>query len=644
MGTDKAIISLAILKVNWDYKKHDYIESFIPFVVTLLNKKRYETIDVSRICKDFMEEFGLIIPEYPMMTILRRAKSRGYVKKVAKGILAPVIEKIEGEDFTTLSNQQVRIHSKVVDEFIKFADERFNKKLNKDDADKAFIDFLKQKDLQILFLADKNTVLPNVNVKHELRYMINSFISNAGQNEPTLFEYIKSIATGHVLAGTLLNAEFQRYKGKLTHVNLYIDTAILLNLLGLGGEPNSIMTKGFINMLIAAGTNLFVMKHTYDETKGVLEKSMRWIDSSKLDIKKASKATLFFIEEGYKSSDIERLIENMDIILDKYKIKIFDKSYIDTEDSYQIDEKKLEDVIIKTYMEHNPFFSEEENREILDKDIKSIALVNRLRQGNKPSRIKDAKHIFVTANYSLALANRKFERRESVSDGEDATDQYIIPACLTEVFVGTLVWLQSPTKLAEINDKKIIADCYSALRPDNLIMRKYYEEVENLKKKNEINSDEYFILRTSRVVRNMLSDKLLGEVEKLTPQTPKEILESIKEDAKKEGLADYLAEKEKHLTTLSELDEIRKVKEKTDKNIEGIARRVSKWGADFVFYLLLVVSVAGIFISGLNNIYITIIFGMIVLAGVIYGVNLKGIKGFIKESAYRAVYKFLIGN
>ena len=121
MINDKVIISLAVLKVNWDCKKQDYIESFVPFVVTLINKNKYTTIDTATICEDFQSEFGLIIPDYPMMTILRRVKSRGFIKILAGGTLSPVWKKIKEKEFSELSKKQIRIHEKVISEFIKFS-------------------------------------------------------------------------------------------------------------------------------------------------------------------------------------------------------------------------------------------------------------------------------------------------------------------------------------------------------------------------------------------------------------------------------------------------------------------------------------------------------------------------------------------
>ena len=81
---DKALISLSIIKVNWDQQRRDYIDNFLPFLATLMVRKKYESIEenpeqINKLINDFEQEFGLIIPYHPMITILNRAKKRGLI-------------------------------------------------------------------------------------------------------------------------------------------------------------------------------------------------------------------------------------------------------------------------------------------------------------------------------------------------------------------------------------------------------------------------------------------------------------------------------------------------------------------------------------------------------------------------------------
>ena len=76
----RAIASLAVIKVNWDTRRKDFIENFVPFVVTLISRRGYAKISVNRLCRDFEAEFSLRVPYHPMLAILNRVKQRRYLR------------------------------------------------------------------------------------------------------------------------------------------------------------------------------------------------------------------------------------------------------------------------------------------------------------------------------------------------------------------------------------------------------------------------------------------------------------------------------------------------------------------------------------------------------------------------------------
>ena len=82
---NKAIRSLAFIKVNWDQKGTDYIHSFIPFLATLICNKNYKSIStdanqMSTIIDDFKEEFGLIISYHAIISIIRQTEKLGLLE------------------------------------------------------------------------------------------------------------------------------------------------------------------------------------------------------------------------------------------------------------------------------------------------------------------------------------------------------------------------------------------------------------------------------------------------------------------------------------------------------------------------------------------------------------------------------------
>ena len=122
---NKSIISLAILKVNWDERHIDYIESFLPFFSNLIHVKHYEKIDVDIVKKDFKNEYGLLIPSHPIMAILGRLRARGFITRTDEGFI-PNYDKIGDGNFDAVSAEQQRKLNNLIKAVIAFAQKNYN--------------------------------------------------------------------------------------------------------------------------------------------------------------------------------------------------------------------------------------------------------------------------------------------------------------------------------------------------------------------------------------------------------------------------------------------------------------------------------------------------------------------------------------
>ena len=641
---DNAIASLAVLKVNWDYLKKDYIENFIPFIATLIKKYNYGAIDVNTICNDFRKEFGLVIPYHPMCTILARAQKRGLIDK-SYDTFKPNKNKVAQFDFTRTADEQIRKQEKIIKEFIDFAKREYSVELTKEGADAAFISFLKDHDLDILFASHQSTVLPPIKPSNEKKFLIYKFIKDAHESEPQVFEFIVDIAVGYILASAILYDKFNKFAGKLRKINFYFDTRCILRLIGAEGKEKKDAYMEFFKTLLEEKGNLFIFQHTYDEIMGILEDALRRVGSPLYDPSLASPVLRYFVENNYKSSDVERFIVNADSVLQENKIIKVDAPDPNKYKYYQIDEEKLYGAIVEIYKEQNPSFKELEKRSAIQRDVKSIASIYKLRKGRKPKTIKEADSIFATTNSGLSYANKRFESSEI---GED----HNIPACLTDIFIGTLIWLQSPAKVLSLNEKKIIADCYAALQPNDTLIKKFLNEVEKLKGEKKISDDEHYLLRTHRVAMELLEEKTMGDPNNFTDKTSEEILEEIREGIKKEGEEKYLKEKEHHGETLSKLDTTEKEKEGIERNIEKRAEKISAIFGKILFVILVIIFILGtaaqFFPDFLNNqrllrvplILITFLFGLLSVAT---GFNIKGLRDKIKIVIKNKIISWLIG-
>ena len=635
----RTITSLAILKVNQDKYQKDYLENFVPFIATLIKIKSYEEIDVNTICNDFKEEFGLIIPYHPMVSILNRSKKKGIIKQEHKTYY-PNKDKISDFDFSNKSKEQLTKYDGLIKLFIDFAKDSFKIDLIKDNADVAFISYLKQHDMEILFAAQNKTILPDVKSPCSLNFLVHKFICYIYESNHEYFELVKNMAIGHMLSAPLLYDKFENFKGKLSKTNIYFDTNFILKLFGYDGGYRKAAYDDLIHELIEQKNSLFIFHHTHEEVEGILTDCLHWINNPRYNPSKASPVLKYFRNNDYSASDIELEIAKLDDNLNNKRIIV--KTAPDPNDyqTYQIDVEAFHQYIIDVYKEHVPLEEIEQKEFVIQRDIKSISAIAKYRKGKSPLSLKDVEHLFVTTNISLALASKKFEDTQ-VEYG------YFIPSCVTDVFLGTIVWIQSPIKFYKLNEKKLIADCYSALQPSEALLKKYMVQLEKLKNDKEISEEQYYLMKTSRTAMNLLQNITLGDQNNFTDRTPEEIWEEMRISIKKEEEQKYIKEKEKSNSTKKDLDKEKKKIENINKRAEQIAHYTS-----LIFSVLLgLIGIIGILSPIFSNfpenkiikIIKIIIASILGIIGFFTGFNLLGFRKKAKEYIENKIKKFLIG-
>jgi hypothetical protein len=279
--------------------------------------------------------------------------------------------------------------------------------------------------------------------------------------------------------------------------------------------------------------------------------------------------------------------------------------------------------------------------------------VYRFRLGNHPKTLKDCKYLFITTSSSLAFASRAFEISEN-------GNRYSLPTCLTDVFLGTLIWLHSPNQIEAISEKKIIADCYAAMKPSDKLISKYLDDVEKLKNSNTISNDDYILLRTHRTAINLLENKTFGDINEFTSESTKEILDSLIQSIKEGETEKLNDEKENHEQTKAQLedsqnkinsvrslldqkeqDEIQK-QLKTNKKIKADALgQANRWVIflQIILLLLFIMPISLVAIDKLTSFSarpktlmycwaITTVFGIV---NIVTGFNIKGLRQNFRE-------------
>ena len=76
----KKLNTYALIRASW--LSDNFISSFEPLIITLINKKLYEEIKVEDLCKDFESEYGIALSAFPCIKILGEIQKKGFIKYI----------------------------------------------------------------------------------------------------------------------------------------------------------------------------------------------------------------------------------------------------------------------------------------------------------------------------------------------------------------------------------------------------------------------------------------------------------------------------------------------------------------------------------------------------------------------------------
>lgn len=595
----RPLLSLAIVRSNWERKRKDRIENFVPLVGSLLLRKNYENVDgdqLTRLRIDFQEEYGLSVPTHALVSILKRMTKNGCLTK-AQNTWVVEKETISKLDISLKSTEIEREFNYLLNTIKNFIKRTTEEEIEEKEIEKALIAFLKDHDLDILFASRNRSLLPKVSASKKVGYLIGTFIQHAHQNDPTSFKYLVDVAIGHALSATLLYEHFEVFQGKLKDVEIHFDTPWIFELLGIKGKAKQEMAIELLELLKAEDAKLRILDINKGELRTNLEICKKDFERAKND--KAGHTYSDCLLYGITETDIERLIMKLDEILLAYGIQENQVSDYNANKVYQIDDNELYDTIILTYEERRGSNSENQKKEGKEgekaeedrtnntvwRDVDSLSGMYRSRMGVMPKSLKECKALFVTTNSSLALASRRFEKKHNKTN-------HTIPTCVTDSFLGTIIWLATPAKAQNVAEKKLIADSYALIEPSDELITKYLDELEKLKTQKVITDDEYILLRTYKGAFSILNSVTYGELGEFGKDTPQEILaqvvKSFEIDAKmavqnkldeskrkiEQAESDKQAEQVKHGETKSELNQFKNIVDAVSKNLHGLIRLI----------------------------------------------------------------------
>jgi hypothetical protein len=518
MNNLMTLTSLAMLKVNEDAERRDYLEYLRPFVLAVLANQEDEEVSDAVVADALRKQFGLRIPDRAVHLVLRRFTKKRLLRK-QHGVFY-VVAKIEIPELAGQKAEAKRHIEAIARALVAYSQDTEAPLADETVALDAMIMFLAEFSVECLRCYVFNTVLPAIpQKKNRLVVLVSKFVRDIYTKNESLWDSFTVLVKGHMLANALTCPDLESLQQTFRRTTFYLDTPFVVRLLGLEGEDRERAANQTLQLARNLGGRLAIFEHTYAECYRVITGAASHIDSQD------GRGSIVFEmrKQGRTFTDLILIAERLDVLLDSKGVKEMPTPKYEID--LQIDEIGFENVLDDQISYYN-----DKAREY---DVNSVRSIYVLRAGKYPHRLEDAHAVMVTSNAAFAKAafqyGRNFESTREVS------------SVITDFSLANIAWLKSPLDNIDLPKSEVLSLSYAALNPPEKLWNKYIREIDKLKEAGEITPKDHAMLKYGSNVREELVNLTLGEEESLTKQTVTQLLDK--------ALSEHAQEIQEKLTT-----------------------------------------------------------------------------------------------
>jgi hypothetical protein len=510
---DQVLISLAILRANWDDDRKSYIDNFLPFVAAVMQTDAMESYSTADLQRGIKERFGIDMPQAALSTVLTRAVRTGLGRQHDHRFY-PRTDRLAAYDLRPLSGRLGRQQQALLDRFRKFAEETgFD--LDDAGAATALATYIDEHSIALLRSGLRGEPLdPELPLTPSIEYLVATFIVHAYRQDPDSFDYIDTLVKGSMLSAVLYLPRIAEATARFRNTSLFLDTPVLLTALGYNGPEGRAATAEALALAYRQGAVLAAFDVTVTEMRGVIRGAGAARSSRRTRPAPPSRVEAYFINAGYTEADVELALESLEDDLAALHIRVL--ATPPRLPRLTVDEPELE----KTLDEQIHYMNPAARRH----DLNGLVAVHMLRKGEPQQRLETCHAILVTSNALVVKAAAQF------FGGDDFAGS--TPLAILDDEIGTLVWLKDPLRAPELPRLQILADSYAALEPGAKLWQKYLDEIERLEADGSVSEKQVFTLRYSLSAKQMLMSTSGANADHVSASLVKGVLASAESEVR----------------------------------------------------------------------------------------------------------------
>jgi hypothetical protein len=551
---------MAIVRANADADK-DYISNFEPFATDCLKGwEAGEGVGAEALTAAICRDWG--VPSLPTAVgeiLLRRAEQRGEVIKARSGLLPNAEQLAEVQGLAGEKHEMLTRMSALGQALIEYASDVHGLEWSAEDAAGA-LERLAEEFGADLALARQSGGLARTDLGgDEVLVVVHGFARHATESSPTNFRYLEEMVQGAMLANAVYYPDVGHVSNKLKGLRVYLDTTPILRALGLASRQVSGATEEMLSLLRDEfKVRMFVFSHTVSEIEGILDGiagSLRRGTARaemQADVSGQSRETIdALVARGATAGEIEALHAELEPRLLELGVRITETP--PHPERGHISEERF-DAVLDEVVGYR-------FRGALEKDLTSLAAVDRLRGRARPRDLSQANALFVTANPKLVQAGRQFFGEA----GRGAR----VPHAMHETALTAQLWVRAPHPPPDLPRKLLIADCYAALNPPPELWERWVRHIVKLRERGTVTAEQVQSLINHQQAKSKLFEVTQGNPDAVGGETVIEVLHRFEAEIRGPVLEE--AEAEHRL-----LEEAEAERDALSRELEELKRRKAR--------------------------------------------------------------------
>lgn len=557
-NTNRPLIAFAFL-AQTSYKDGDLVSGLTPIFKPLVKAREGKQFDPVEFSDAIAKTYGIAIHPWATEDLASRLERAGLLVRQQQ---APkhhlYFYATVHEEFDEIGEGDIRL---LVDSFVHFAKtnlERVNTDIDTNELEKTFLDHLVTTDFfAILKKPDRTKVdqkkpgtlsIPKtkeqqqweeeVSYEGTIDVLVASFIYEAYQKQPALYELLVKISNGALLSEVVLNFQDPNPEVNLENLVVLFDAPFIMAALDLCEEESHQYARELLTKLIEKKATIATFSHYCDEIQDNLRLAIARYERNMID--RATDRRLSDNAFFAFARDVER---NTTASVQNIGIKIVEHQ--PTAASYNFFTEQDE----KTYFDSLGMY---QNRVAQTRDAASVAMTIRLRRGKMVSlsKIQSCGYIFVTNNPWMPQRSVNFlKNRKLYNDGD-------VPPVISDRYLAGLLWVMFGGKTQELSRYRLLANCAQALEARGDVVNKVHTFLKNT---DENKAQRFRAIMTSERAGHHLMQLSLGDSRLITEDNYLSIYESLEQD---------LEEKYKTVAEQRVAEESERIKEELSQKIK----------------------------------------------------------------------------